>query len=487
MSQTRDWHPLAALRNVEQNLAAAVGSSSTTLPKYDYNVEDIHPESPLPGSPLDVQSASIHHASQSSAALSPVQLRGHKPVVSVAETEDSYSSIPLLQRGVSSVVPRIPVSLQQSSHAPSSMSKYSHSASSSAQVEGLRLAVKAGDAFNPPAIQHESFLLDDNDSDGGYDPYDLKRGSADGRSFLDDGVPSEPDTSMFTHPLRHPDTPPAGRDPYAVQPPPGPETTFNQGLPTPGMTPTVKNQTLPISPVSPVPLKQGLTETILKPHDVLATRSYPPAHLPFVLAYDPQVLAEQFTLIEKDALDEIDWRELIELRWSQTSPAVLNWVQYLKSEDPRGVDLVIARFNLVVKWLLSEIVLTEIHDERVRCIIQYIHIAEHCRRYRNFATMYQITIALLSAECARLKRTWEHVPVLEMQMFKELEKIVQPVRNFQNLRKEIDFIEATKRKYGIHTDGEPMTPYTKAYVDLFARATDHSASLLEGMVAFPNG
>jgi hypothetical protein len=160
--------------------------------------------------------------------------------------------------------------------------------------------------------------------------------------------------------------------------------------------------------------------------------------MPFILAYDAQVLAEQFTLVEKDALDEIDWRELIELRWSQASPAVLNWVDYLKSEDPRGVDLVIARFNLVVKWLLSEIVLTELHDERVRCIIQYIHIAEHCRRVRNFATMYQITIALLSAECARLKKTWEHVPIPEMQIFKELEKIVQPIRNFQNLRKEME-------------------------------------------------
>ena len=44
MAQTRDWHPLAALRNVENNLQAAVASSSSTLPKYDYNVEDVHPD-----------------------------------------------------------------------------------------------------------------------------------------------------------------------------------------------------------------------------------------------------------------------------------------------------------------------------------------------------------------------------------------------------------------------------------------------------------
>lgn len=43
MTQTRDWQPLAALRNVENSLQAAIGSSST-LPKYDYNVEDCHPD-----------------------------------------------------------------------------------------------------------------------------------------------------------------------------------------------------------------------------------------------------------------------------------------------------------------------------------------------------------------------------------------------------------------------------------------------------------
>lgn len=334
--------------------------------------------------------------------------------------------------------------MQQAMQTSSFAVKPSHSATSSAQIDGLRLAAQADKAFNSPTM-HESFLLDDDGSDAGYDPYDISprpnRDSHVTLSFLDDEVPSEPDTGMFMHPLRHPDTPPAGKDPYTVQAPGSNETTFNQGLPTPGITPTVKNQTLPISPISPLhpmPSRHGLTETILKPHDAPATKSYPPAHLPFILAYDAQVLAEQFTLIEKDALDEIDWRELIELRWTQASPAVLNWVDYLKTEDPRGVDLVIARFNLVVKWLLSEIVLTELHDERVRCIVQYIRIAEHCRRYRNFATMYQITIALLSAECARLKRTWELVPAAEMQTFKELEKIVQPIRNFQNLRKEME-------------------------------------------------
>lgn len=72
-----------------------------------------------------------------------------------------------------------------------------------------------------------------------------------------------------------------------------------------------------------------------------------PIHLPFILAYDSELLAKQFTLIEKDALMEVDWKELVELRWSQTSSAVRDWVEFLNSKDIRGVEVVIARFNLV--------------------------------------------------------------------------------------------------------------------------------------------
>lgn len=83
-----------------------------------------------------------------------------------------------------------------------------------------------------------------------------------------------------------------------------------------------------------------------------------PIHLPFILAYDSELLAKQFTLIEKDALMEVDWKELVELRWSQTSSTVRDWVEFLNSKDIRGVEVVIARFNLVNPSLVSRVYLT---------------------------------------------------------------------------------------------------------------------------------
>lgn len=163
------------------------------------------------------------------------------------------------------------------------------------------------------------------------------------------------------------------------------------------------------------------------------------AHLPFILAFDSEILAQQFTLIEKDALNEIDWKELIEMRWKNAdNNDCRSWVQFLRDADARGVEVVIARFNIVVKWAVSEIVLTQNMEERARCIIKYIHIAAHCRRYRNFATMSQITIALTSGEVERLSQTWRMVPAHDMHTLRELEALISPTRNFYALRSEME-------------------------------------------------
>ncbi|KAI0203158.1 hypothetical protein F4808DRAFT_54253 [Astrocystis sublimbata] len=163
-----------------------------------------------------------------------------------------------------------------------------------------------------------------------------------------------------------------------------------------------------------------------------------PVHLPFILAFDSEVLAQQFTLIEKDALNEIDWKELIEMKWKDSHNDSRSWVDFLRNTDARGVEVVIARFNIMVKWAISEIVLTQELEERARCIIKLLHIAAHCRMYRNFATMSQITIALTSNEVGRLSQTWALVPATDMKTMSDLQTLVSPTRNFYNLRAEME-------------------------------------------------
>lgn len=162
------------------------------------------------------------------------------------------------------------------------------------------------------------------------------------------------------------------------------------------------------------------------------------AHLPFILAFSSDILAQQFTLIEKDALNEVDWKELVDMRWKNTYTDSRSWVDFLRNSDARGVEVVVARFNIMVKWVVSETVLTQDLEERARCLIKYIHIAAHCRKYRNFATMSQIAVALTSNEVARLSKTWTLVPASDMKTMQELESLISPTKNFYNLRAEME-------------------------------------------------
>lgn len=220
--------------------------------------------------------------------------------------------------------------------------------------------------------------------------------------------------------------------------------------PTPDTTPTTAaapyTQYPLSSPIDPTGTKQALRNAPrLEIPDPLPQeeplRNRFAVHLPFILAFDSDILAQQFTLIEKDALNEVDWKELIDMRWKNAKQNGINarsWVSFLRDTDARGVEVVIARFNIMVKWAISEIVLTQDIEERARCMIKFIHIAVHCRKYRNFATMSQLTIALTSNEIGRLTKTWAMVPASDQQTMADLEALISPTRNFYSLRAEME-------------------------------------------------
>lgn len=212
--------------------------------------------------------------------------------------------------------------------------------------------------------------------------------------------------------------------------------------PTPEYTPTFGQQGSGSLPTKVSPDPTGVNAALRNAANVIeheATTLKYSAHLPFILAFESEVLAQQFTLIEKDALNEIDWKELIDMRWKNAeNNDARSWVHFLRDTDARGVEVVIARFNIVVKWAISEIVLTQDMEERARCIVKYIHIAEHCRRYRNFATMSQIAVALTSGEIGRLMHTWKLVPAQDLRTLRELEALISPTRNFYALRAEME-------------------------------------------------
>jgi hypothetical protein len=198
------------------------------------------------------------------------------------------------------------------------------------------------------------------------------------------------------------------------------------------------------------------------------TRNLPTQHTPFILAHSSEALAMQFTIIEKDALDSVDWKDLINLSWSQEVSSVRDWAQYIHAfptnvTEVSSIDLIITRFNLVIKWCISSVLLCGTSEERAQCITKFVHVATHSHRsLRNFATTAQITIALLSSDLSRLSTTWSKVAQAEKDALRSLENLVSPMRNFAVLRAEMESAAAELSNDDVSA-GKGVIPFLGVY------------------------
>lgn len=171
-------------------------------------------------------------------------------------------------------------------------------------------------------------------------------------------------------------------------------------------------------------------------------------HISFILSNNSVELSEHFTCIERDILQEIDWKELIELKWNKELTPVNSWLEIIVNDDyfntNKGVNLVIARFNLMVNWIISEILLTKRLEERVQIVSRFIHIANNCLSLQNYSTLMQILLALTSEKINKLKTTWKNLPPGDILILKNLEELSSPIKNFINLRLSINRIQPSK-------------------------------------------
>ncbi|KAJ9219162.1 hypothetical protein DTO280E4_4338 [Paecilomyces variotii] len=379
---------------------------------------------------------------------------------SVAESEDSYCSIPLLERGLSDESmkkpPLRPVKHVVTAHKQSSSDtrQDTHEPESShpsidvvEETESLRRIPRGSTIPSSPAAVYvkEEDCLSELSSEISVDIIDPEEAVEKPHRLPSTGSHGQTISALEIppHPLAHPPSPP-----MTIQQPNSrvslPEIShplsFQSKPLTPDPSPTHKNagggndRAIDFNQLSSnVILNSERGDAKMNPTDLMAA-----AHIPFILAYDSQLIAEQLTIVEQAALSEIDWKDLVDMRWSGNSPVSLSWVQFLSEQDKKGIDLVVGRFNLMVKWVLSEIILTQDLQERVRVITKFIHIAAHARRICNYSTMLQITIALSSIDCTRLRRTWELVAAQDKDLLREMESLIQPVRNFHELRVEME-------------------------------------------------
>ncbi|KAG7813871.1 hypothetical protein KL921_000145 [Ogataea angusta] len=172
---------------------------------------------------------------------------------------------------------------------------------------------------------------------------------------------------------------------------------------------------------------------------------YKGTHVPFILGHESHVIAEQLTLIERDFLLEIDWHELVDLKWDKPLEPYNSWLRLLFDEQSKtGLRLITLRFNLATNWIISEILLCKSVALRALTLSRFIHVANNCLKMQNYSTVYQIVLALNSSIVKKLKSTWNTMDVGDLLLFKKLKDLCSPERNFAHFRAELRQIRASK-------------------------------------------
>ncbi|KAL4870980.1 hypothetical protein BDV12DRAFT_184093 [Aspergillus spectabilis] len=371
---------------------------------------------------------------------------------SILDSEDSYSSIPLLERGLSDESMKKPMVDEVSGQhtaprlntAIGDISNMDSSHPSIDMVKKTESMNRISRGLTLPVPHHKARVtcLSGLSSELSVDVIDSQE-AAETRLSFDTRSLNESSVGIPPHPLAHPPSPPMTiQNPRSVnsyQASLTPNLAKAQPL-TPDPSPI--NKTIKRANIPSMDMKLVSSDVLCRSeadHHISVLSTAPGSrHVPFILSCESHVLAQQFTLVEMAALGEVDWRDLVDMKWNRGPPFTTSWVQFLMDEERRGIDLVVGRFNLMVKWVLSEVVLTLDIHERARTISKLIHTAAHARRICNYATMLQIAIALTSTDSSRLQSTWALVSFEDRRILKDMELLIQPVRNFHDLRVEME-------------------------------------------------
>ncbi|KFY39056.1 hypothetical protein V494_04126 [Pseudogymnoascus sp. VKM F-4513 (FW-928)] len=328
--------------------------------------------------------------------------------------------------------------------------------------------IPSGDTVPPQMSADESFLQIGNDDGADNHDYDDNHSDLSSEMSMEEDQTDDfhVDTSTKTYPPAHP-----GAIITEVEIPPiskqqkEPSMTMEQALlmspsggeyqgpfppPTPDITPTYGDGRKDIAMRSWYSDDHLETQQSQNINEAISTGPlYIEEHMPFILHFDSHLVAEQFTLIEKEALGEIHFRELLEMKWSheaaaacQSWPRFLQILQQMEEDDAvsHGIEICGARSSIMTQWAISQIILTQDINERARTIAKLIEIAVHCREMGNYATLFQLTVAVSNPVIVELHETWKHVPAAEVQSLREFEALIQPANNFRRLRDEMESV-----------------------------------------------
>ena len=185
------------------------------------------------------------------------------------------------------------------------------------------------------------------------------------------------------------------------------------------------------------------------------------------LNISPIELARQLTLMESETFLRINVPECVNKAWA--------------SSDARhrasGVVNVISLHNHITGWVIETILNEENVTQRAAITSHFIAIANYCYQINNFSTAWAISSALNCASIYRLNATWALVSRKDLDIFSEINQIIQPTRNYSRYRDLLDRVNPPCVPFfGLYTkdltfieDGNPDSLWSDSRLINFAK------------------
>ncbi|KAF9333217.1 hypothetical protein BG006_003890 [Podila minutissima] len=212
---------------------------------------------------------------------------------------------------------------------------------------------------------------------------------------------------------------------------------------------SAENNSHPPMPQPSIPSSPSTHGSVFGPYTPPCSASQPsfphtiqPAYKPFILFYRSQMIAQQLCLLEQHFLEQVKWNELLEIELTKAGRRGRSKTQssisgYLFKEEPArsGMDASNERSNMLGMWVASEVVSTQVLEDRVRVIEKFIRIAQKCWQYRNFNSLIQLVMGLGSSHLCGLRKTWARVGGYEMRVLQHLQDFISPCKNWNVIRR----------------------------------------------------
>ncbi|XP_023371954.1 ral guanine nucleotide dissociation stimulator isoform X3 [Otolemur garnettii] len=239
---------------------------------------------------------------------------------------------------------------------------------------------------------------------------------------------------------------PAPTPAVAHSPEPEPAPELEEAL-----APPLELEPVLVSALMPAPeLEPALSQT-LEPDPVPAPSlepAWPPPVVtenglneekPRLLVFPPDLVAEQFTLMDAELFKKVVPYHCLGSIWSQRDKKG-------KEHLAPTIRATVTQFNNVANCVIT----TCLGDrsmkasDRARVVEHWIEVARECRVLKNFSSLYAILSALQSNSIHRLKKTWEEVSRDSFRIFQKLSEIFSDDNNY-SLSRELLIKEGTSK------------------------------------------